>query len=225
MAELLARVEAAGYRAIVVTADATVNGLRNREQRAGFMWPPEVRAVNLPGGGLPQPESPAPAEPVRCSPASFAKRRRGRRCSASPPSPAQIAGAAQGRDVARRTPGGPWPRAWLASSSPTMAVACSTRCRPSVDALPRVVAAVERPRPGTARWRNPARHRRPESNRAWRTRRTRGPAVRPRAGSGRRQRCRPCARVAARRVGSGDDAHRVQHADAITKDVIGTHRR
>lgn len=60
MAELLARVEAAGYRAIVVTGDATVNGLRNREQRAGFTWPSEVRAVNLPGGGLPQPEPSAP---------------------------------------------------------------------------------------------------------------------------------------------------------------------
>jgi 4-hydroxymandelate oxidase len=60
MAELLSRVESAGYRAIVVTADASVNGLRNREQRAGFTWPPEVRAVNLPGGGLPQPEPPAP---------------------------------------------------------------------------------------------------------------------------------------------------------------------
>ena len=60
MADLLARVEAAGYRAIVITADAPVNGLRNREQRAGFQWPAEIRAVNLPGGGLPQPDVPAP---------------------------------------------------------------------------------------------------------------------------------------------------------------------
>jgi 4-hydroxymandelate oxidase len=57
MVSLIARVERAGYRAIVVTADATVNGLRNREQRAGFTWPDDVRAVNLPGGGLP-PRSP-----------------------------------------------------------------------------------------------------------------------------------------------------------------------
>lgn len=62
MTDLLARVQAAGYRAIVVTGDATVNGLRNREQRAGFTWPPEVRAVNLPGGGLPQPAPPAPSD-------------------------------------------------------------------------------------------------------------------------------------------------------------------
>lgn len=60
MADLLARVEAAGYRAIVVTGDASVNGLRNHEQRAGFTWPADVRAVNLPGGGLPQPDPPAP---------------------------------------------------------------------------------------------------------------------------------------------------------------------
>ncbi|HTU99606.1 MAG TPA: alpha-hydroxy acid oxidase [Luteitalea sp.] len=60
MAELVARVERAGYRAIVVTADAPVNGLRNREQRTGFTWPDSVRAVNLPGGALPQPDLPAP---------------------------------------------------------------------------------------------------------------------------------------------------------------------
>ena len=65
MAELVARVEQAGYSALVVTGDATVNGLRNREQRAGFAWPDHVRAVNLPGGALPQPEVPAlPASPL-----------------------------------------------------------------------------------------------------------------------------------------------------------------
>jgi 4-hydroxymandelate oxidase len=60
MAEILARVESAGYTAIVVTVDATVNGLRNREQRSGFSWPAHVRAVNLPEGRLPQPVMPAP---------------------------------------------------------------------------------------------------------------------------------------------------------------------
>ena len=60
MADLLARVERAGYRAIVVTADATVNGLRNHEQRSGFVWPSHLKAANLPGGGLPQPDLPAP---------------------------------------------------------------------------------------------------------------------------------------------------------------------
>lgn len=60
MQEMLARIEAAGYTALVVTGDANVNGLRNREQRAGFAWPAGITAVNLPGGGLPQPDPPAP---------------------------------------------------------------------------------------------------------------------------------------------------------------------
>lgn len=47
--ELLQRVTDAGYRALVVTVDAPVNGPRNREQRAGFSLPPDVEAVNLRG--------------------------------------------------------------------------------------------------------------------------------------------------------------------------------
>ncbi len=47
--ELVRRAEAAGYRAIVVTADAPVSGVRNREQRAGFSLPAGVEAVNLRG--------------------------------------------------------------------------------------------------------------------------------------------------------------------------------
>jgi 4-hydroxymandelate oxidase len=46
---LVHRAEAAGYRALVVTVDAPVNGIRNREQRAGFGLPPGVDAVNLRG--------------------------------------------------------------------------------------------------------------------------------------------------------------------------------
>lgn len=46
---LVRRAEAAGYRVLVVTVDAPVNGLRNREQRAGFALPPDVSAVNLEG--------------------------------------------------------------------------------------------------------------------------------------------------------------------------------
>jgi 4-hydroxymandelate oxidase len=46
---LVARAEAAGYQAIVVTVDAPVSGLRNREQRAGFALPPGIEAVNLRG--------------------------------------------------------------------------------------------------------------------------------------------------------------------------------
>ncbi len=46
---LIRRAEAAGYRALVVTVDAPVNGLRNMEQRAGFRLPDGVLAVNLDG--------------------------------------------------------------------------------------------------------------------------------------------------------------------------------
>ncbi|OVZ57673.1 alpha-hydroxy-acid oxidizing enzyme [Pigmentiphaga sp. NML080357] len=46
---LARRAEAAGYRALVVTVDAPVNGVRNREQRAGFALPAGIEAVNLRG--------------------------------------------------------------------------------------------------------------------------------------------------------------------------------
>jgi len=42
------RAEAAGYRALVVTVDAPLAGVRNREQRAGFRLPAGLRAMNLP---------------------------------------------------------------------------------------------------------------------------------------------------------------------------------
>jgi 4-hydroxymandelate oxidase len=45
---LLRRAESCGFSAIVVTVDAPVNGIRNREMRAGFCLPDDVRAVNLP---------------------------------------------------------------------------------------------------------------------------------------------------------------------------------
>ncbi|WP_367872299.1 alpha-hydroxy acid oxidase [Luteolibacter sp. Populi] len=48
-AELVKRVEAAGCSAIVVTADAPLHGLRNREQRAAFRVPPGLEPVNLRG--------------------------------------------------------------------------------------------------------------------------------------------------------------------------------
>ena len=52
---LVRRAEAAGYKALMVTVDAPVNGVRNDEQRAGFRLPPHVRAVNL--DGMPAPDS------------------------------------------------------------------------------------------------------------------------------------------------------------------------
>ncbi len=51
--DLARRAEGAGYRALVVSVDAPVSGLRNREQRAGFAFPPGVEPVNL--RGLPPP--------------------------------------------------------------------------------------------------------------------------------------------------------------------------
>lgn len=48
---LLARVEAAGYQALVLTVDAPVTGVRNREQRSGFVMPDTATAVNLDASG------------------------------------------------------------------------------------------------------------------------------------------------------------------------------
>lgn len=44
---LVKRADASGYRALVLTVDAPVSGARNREQRAGFMVPPEVAQTNV----------------------------------------------------------------------------------------------------------------------------------------------------------------------------------
>jgi len=52
---LVKRAEQAGYSALMVTVDAPVNGLRNREQRSGFQLPDDVRAMNVT----------APAQPVQ----------------------------------------------------------------------------------------------------------------------------------------------------------------
>lgn len=53
MRDLLRRVEAAGFQALVLTVDAPVHGARDRERRAGFKLPDGIRAVNL--GGLKKP--------------------------------------------------------------------------------------------------------------------------------------------------------------------------
>lgn len=47
--QLVHRAEAAGYEAFVVTVDAPVNGVRNREHRADFQLPPGIAAVSLLG--------------------------------------------------------------------------------------------------------------------------------------------------------------------------------
>lgn len=45
--DLIRRAEKAGFSALVITVDAPINGLRNREQRARFKLPDGVSAVNL----------------------------------------------------------------------------------------------------------------------------------------------------------------------------------
>ncbi|TYL47773.1 alpha-hydroxy acid oxidase [Marinomonas sp. IMCC 4694] len=44
---LVRRAEKAGYSALVVTVDSAIHGIRNRAQRAGFVLPEGVEAVNL----------------------------------------------------------------------------------------------------------------------------------------------------------------------------------
>lgn len=46
---LVERAEACGCRVLVVTADAPINGIRNREQRVGFHLPPGIAPLNLRG--------------------------------------------------------------------------------------------------------------------------------------------------------------------------------
>ncbi len=53
LAALVRRAEAAGCEALVLTVDAPVSGVRNREWRAGFRLPPGVEAVNLRGLAAP----------------------------------------------------------------------------------------------------------------------------------------------------------------------------
>lgn len=56
--ELVQRAEDAGFKALVLTVDAPVNGTRNREARAGFRLPPDIKAVNLMGMTRPYPSQP-----------------------------------------------------------------------------------------------------------------------------------------------------------------------
>lgn len=60
--ELVQRAETAGYRALVVTVDAPINGIRNREQRAGFTLPAGIEAVNLRGMAAAAPHQAKPGE-------------------------------------------------------------------------------------------------------------------------------------------------------------------
>lgn len=44
---LVKRAEAAGYTKLMITVDASLHGIRNRAQRAGFSLPADVEAINL----------------------------------------------------------------------------------------------------------------------------------------------------------------------------------
>lgn len=59
---LVRRAEEAGYRALVVTVDAPVSGIRNEEQRAGFVRPASISPVNLEGMKALPPHIAAPGE-------------------------------------------------------------------------------------------------------------------------------------------------------------------
>lgn len=62
---LVRRAEACGCRALVVTVDAPLAGIRNREQRAGFRLPPGIEAVNVNDMPVPSPAAlPAGASAV-----------------------------------------------------------------------------------------------------------------------------------------------------------------
>lgn len=60
---LVRRAEQAGYRALVVTVDVPINGLRNRARRAGFQIPEGVEAANL-AAQLYQPRTLTPGQSV-----------------------------------------------------------------------------------------------------------------------------------------------------------------
>ncbi|WKL58672.1 alpha-hydroxy acid oxidase [Asticcacaulis sp. ZE23SCel15] len=53
--EMVRRAEALGFAGLMVTVDAPLAGLRNREQRAGFALPDGVRAVNVTPPSAPLP--------------------------------------------------------------------------------------------------------------------------------------------------------------------------
>lgn len=56
--ELVARAEAAGFEALMITVDAPVFGVRNVEQRAGFRLPSELAPANLAGRAAMETSSP-----------------------------------------------------------------------------------------------------------------------------------------------------------------------
>lgn len=59
---LVERAEACGCRALVVTVDAPINGVRNREHRAAFRLPPDILPLNLHNQPPAPGQTPAPGD-------------------------------------------------------------------------------------------------------------------------------------------------------------------
>jgi 4-hydroxymandelate oxidase len=55
--ELVRRAEAAGYEALMLTVDAPVLGRRERDERNGLVFPPDIRMMNLPEPEVPVADS------------------------------------------------------------------------------------------------------------------------------------------------------------------------
>ncbi len=62
MRALIQRAEAAGFESLVLTVDAPVQGVRDRERRAGFRRPANITAINLAGRVAPAPSSLQPGQ-------------------------------------------------------------------------------------------------------------------------------------------------------------------
>lgn len=60
--DLVQRAEAAGYEALVLTVDAPVSGVRDRERRTAFALPPGIGSVNLHGLSSPRPAALQPGQ-------------------------------------------------------------------------------------------------------------------------------------------------------------------
>lgn len=123
---LVARAERVGAKAIVVTVDAPIAGIRNQEQRAGITSGSLGEAVNLRGLG-PGPVAHAPLGRSLLFDGFLTSAARQDTRGCAPRRGCLCCSRASWR---RRTPSGPSPKVPTASSFPIMAVACSTRRHP-----------------------------------------------------------------------------------------------
>ena len=128
--DLVARVEAAGCKALVLTVDAPVAGARNRERRAAFVLPPGIEAAMNPLSNRAR-RSDQRQDPL-LSYQRFPVTWGDSSGSARSPRPPRAQGDPQ---LGRRRPGRP--QRGEGSSSPTTAGATSTRHRRRSTCCPR----------------------------------------------------------------------------------------